>query len=229
MFDGTTATPIGVGKFDKWFLDNSQRAYWPKISSAINPRRKLVCWAFASTNSGGPIDTILFYNWVAQNGSYVNASLETIFSAASLGVSFDDLTFTDVDTMTVSSDDPSFLGGSYYFAGIDLDHKLGSFSGSPVAATFETGDYALGALGRATVEWFRPITDAPTVTIAGSGAMVPGGTPTFNADVSMQPSGRCPQRMVNGNFVRGRMKIPQATSWSYAKAIDLKAKAAGAR
>jgi hypothetical protein len=229
MFDGAQAVPIGAGRFDRWFLNNSQRAYWPKMSAAVNPQRKLVCWAFASTSSGGPNDKVLFYNWIAQKASYVDCSVEIIIGAASLGVSPDDLTTTDVDSMTVSFDDPIFLGGTSYFAGINTDHMMGSFSGPNVAATFETGDYPLGGLGRASVEWFRPITDATMATIAGAGAMKPGDSPTYQAAVTQQASGRCPQRGVNGNFVRAKMQIPDSAAWSYAEAIDLKVKAAGAR
>lgn len=229
LFDGQQTIPIGVGMFDRWFLDNSSRPYWNRMSAAINPTRKLVCWAFCSNgNANGVPDRVLFYNWAAKKASYAVVDVEFIMGAASLGISIDDLTTTDIDTMTISFDDPFFLGGTTYFGGFSTSHTLGSFAGDNLAATLETGDYALNQ-GRASVEWFRPITDATTATVAGAGSMKPTTSPTFQSDVSQQISGRCPQRGVNGNFVRAKIKIPSAASWTFVKAIDLKARAAGVR
>lgn len=229
MFDGQQCYPIGAGMFDRWFLENSQRAYWTKMSSAINPQRKTVCWGFASTSSGGSIDTILIYNWVAKKGSYVPYNLEFLLGASSLGISIDDLTTTDIDTMTISFDDPFFLGGTSYFAGINLDHKLGSFAGDSVEATLESGYFPLGNGGRSSIEWVRPITDATTATIACAATQKPEMTPTFGQAVSQQVSGRCMIRGANGNFSRIKKVIPASADWSYAKGFEFKAKAAGAR
>lgn len=228
VFDGQTAQPIGTAKFDNWFKDNSSRAYWSRMSSAINPTEKLVAWAFCSAGNGSGIpDTLLIYNWVAQRGAYVTVTTEFILSAASLGISIDDYA-VDIDAMTISFDDPFFLGGAHYFAGFNTAHKLGSFSGDTTAATMETGDYAL-AKGTSSVEWFRPIIDAPTATVAGAGSLKPAQTLTFKGAVSQQPSGRCPQRGVMGNFIRAKLQVPAATEWTFATAIDLKAKANGSR
>ena len=231
MFDGQTATPIGAGVFDRWFLDNSQRAYWPKMSGAINPQRKVVAWAFASTGSGGTPDGILIYNWVFKRPTYipVPAGIEFIMGGASLGISPDDLTTTDVDTMTVSFDDPIWLGGTSYFAGFDATHKMGSFSGSSVEAIFETGQYRPNEKGRTSVAAFEPVTDATSVTVAGAGSNRPIESPTYRANVSMQKSGRCPQRRVNGNYIAARMVIAAADGWSYASGINPEMQEAGAR
>ncbi len=227
-FDGQQVFPIGAGKFDKWFLANSNRSYWNRMSSAVNPTDKLVAWAFCSSdNGGGTPDYVLIYNWASKAASYVSYVTEFIMSAASLGISIDDYS-EDIDAMTISFDDPFFLGGARYFGGFTSAHKLGTFSGSSVEAIFETGDFALSN-GPATVEWLRPITDAVGVTMCGAGTMSPAQNPTFTPSVSQQASGRCPQRGVMGNFVRAKMTIPAATTWSFATAVDYKAKANGAR
>lgn len=228
LFDGSQAVPIGVGTFDKWFLENSNRAYWNRMSAAINPRRKLVCWAFcADTNANGIPDRMLVYNWVSKKAAYVTpGSIEFIMGAASLGISIDDYN-ENIDEMTISFDDPFFLGGSEYFAGFKDNHIMGSFAGDALAATMETGDMALGDV--ASIEWFRPITDATTATVAGAGAMKPTQTPTFKGAISQQVSGRCPQRGVIGNFIRSKTQIPAASEWTFAKAVEFKARKAGVR
>ena len=102
-------------------------------------------------------------------------------------------------------------------------------SGAALQATFETGDAAIGGQGRSSVEWMRPITDATAATIAAAASLKPTDSPTYTNAVSMQPSGRCPLRGVNGNFTRAKMVIPAAATWTFANGIDLKAKPAGAR
>jgi hypothetical protein len=232
-FDGETATPIGAGVFDKWFRDNSSSDLLTRMSAVIDPRRKLVCWAFCSaSNANGVPDTILMYNWVSQRATVAYINVEIIVSAAALGVSPDSLTTTDVDALTISFDDPFWLGGTSYLAGFSTNHKMGSViagTGASLQATFETGDTMLGGQGRSTVEWMRPITDATTATIAATASMKPTDAPTYTNAVSMQPSGRCPLRGVNGNFTRAKMIIPAGSSWTFASAVDLQAKPAGAR
>lgn len=233
MFDGESPQPIGAAAFDQWFRENSSPDLWSRMSAAIDPRRKLVCWSFCSaTNANGVPDTMLLYNWVSQRATVVSVNIEVLVSAASLGLSPDSLTTTDVDALTVSFDDPFWLGGTSYLAAFSTAHKMGSIitgAGASLQATFETGDTMLGGQGRSTVEWMRPITDAPTATIAASASLVPTDSPTYTSAVSMQPSGRCPLRGVNGNFTRAKLIVPAATSWTFANGVDLKAKPAGAR
>ena len=66
-------------------------------------------------------------------------------------------------------------------------------------------------------------------TIAASASLKPTDTPTYTGTVSMQPSGRCPLRGVNGNFTRAKLTIPAGAAWTFANGVDLKAKPAGAR
>jgi hypothetical protein len=75
----------------------------------------------------------------------------------------------------------------------------------------------------------RPLSDATTATIKASASLVPTDAPTYTNAVSMQPSGRCPMRGVNGNFTRAKLVIPAGATWTFASGVDLKAKPAGAR
>lgn len=233
-FDGTSIVPIGTGAdggsaFDHWFQENSTRAYWPKMSASINPNKKLVCWAFCSTASGGTPDKVLAYNWVSKRATVSPYSLEFMLGGASLGISPDDLTGTDVDAMTVSFDDPAFLGGAYYFAGFNTDHKMGSFTGSAIAATFTTNQQRANISGRATVMSFEPMTDAATATVAGAATDGPDPDPTFLSAVSMQQSRRCPQRGVNGNYIAAQTVIAADQTWTFAEGVNVELKRAGKR
>ena len=235
MFDGANLTPIGSGgdggsAFDDWFRDNSTRAYWQYMSAAIDPVRKIVCWSFPSSGAGTVSDTMLIYNWASGRASYVDTSLQLIVSAASLGISPDDMTSTNVDAMTVSFDDPIFLGGAYYFAGFDTAGRMGSFTGPNVAAEWVTGDMSIGQ-GRASVKSLKLIADTDAAVLSGSGVMSipPDDAPAFTNGVATQPSGWAHQRNVNGAYLRAKAQIPAGTDWSFAKALDFKVKAGGQR
>lgn len=233
-FDGVNIVPIGTGAdggaaFDQWFQENAARAYWPQMSSSINPNKKIVCWAFCSTGSGGSPDMILAYNWVSKRATVVPYMVEYLLGGTSLGISPDDLVSTDADTLTVSVDDPIWLGGAYYFAAFDTDHAMGSFTGDTVEATFTTNQSRANLAGRATVMAFEPITDAASATVAGAASDAPSNSPTFLAAVSMQQSRRCPQRGVNGNYFAAKAVIPAGQTWTFADGVNVELKAAGKR
>jgi hypothetical protein len=231
MFDGASQPQsIGDEVFDEWFLADSARAYWYSISAAIDPGKKIVAWAYASIGSGsGTPDTILLFNYQVGKASYVRLETEFLFPGASLGVSFDDLTSTDVDAMTVSSDDPIFLGGTFYFGAFSTAHKSGAFSGDNVEATLQTGLAQLADGRRAVVEWVRPICDCDASTVAVSAVVRPSGSLTFNSAVSQQTSGRCPQRNANGFFHALKIAIAAGEDWTYVDGFELKARQAGVR
>ena len=229
QFDGETQpAPIGASKFDKWFQDDSQRAYWYKMTAAIDPRNRLVAFGYASTSSASP-DSILLYNYATGWPSYVRQAHEVLIGAQSVFTSIDDLT-DDLDTdYSISFDDPFWQGGSFYFAAFDTTHKLASFSGSNLEATLTVGVVSLIDGMRASIEWIKPIADTAAATCAGGYQVRPGDAITYASAVSQQTSGRCPQRNVNGFYHAAKVVIPAASSWTFARGVEFKAKAAGVR
>lgn len=236
QFDGASEpTPIGVEAFSAWFLADASRQYWRTMSAAIDPRKKVVAWAYASINSGmGIPDSVLFYNYALDRASYARLDTEFIIGAISLGASRDDAAFSgmsadDAAFATLSSDDPSFLGGTFYLAAFNTAHKLASFASSNVEATIETGRAPLMPGGRATVKWIQPITDSPNVTAAAGSQVKASDAIVFVSPVSKQASGRCPQRGANGFFLAGKFVIPAADTWTFFNGFDFEAANAGRR
>lgn len=227
-FDGEQVTPIGVEKFDQWFLADRARAYSYNMDVLVDPLTKTVQWAYPSTSSGGLPDTILVYNWAVGTASYVRLQIECFIGAVSLGISPDDLTSTDVDALTVSFDDPSFLGGVYYKGAFNYDHKLCSFSGANVAATLETGDMQINPMGRAMLRYATPIGDATDFTVSIGAKERQGDAFTFGPAVAQEASGRCPTR-ASGRFFRARLQAPSGSSWTHVNSIEIDAARAGVR
>lgn len=217
--------PVAIGneRFDRWFLDNSNRGHWYSMSTAIDPKNRLFACAFASASL--PIDTpdtIFFYNYELGKASYDSLSLYMLAPALALAVSLDDLT-GNLDTQySISFDDPFYQGGAFYFGAIRLsDNRLVSFSESRREATFEMSASALFDGQRASIEWIKPLTDSSSATVAAGSKVKPSDTVTFQSQVSQQASGRCPQRGANGFYHAAKVVIPSST-WTWASGVEFK-------
>lgn len=223
MFDGETEpTPIGLNKFDQWFLDDANRTYWYNMNAVIDPRNHLLAVGYASTNSGaGTPDSILFYNYSTGWPTYARVDHEMLSHAQSVFTSIDDMT-GNVDTdFSISFDDPFWQGGAFYFAAVDTNHKLASFSGDSLEATLTLGVVPLfdGMVG--SLQWLKPIVDSTAATCAGASVTRPGDALTYVSAVAQQASGRCPQRGVRGVYFSAKTVIPAADAWTYARGVEV--------
>lgn len=230
-FDGETEPfPIGLDKFDEWFLSDSARDYWFNMTAIIDPRRRVLAVGYASTNSGaGTPDSILLVNYMTGWPSYARVDHEMLVHARSLAVSIDDL-LGDLDAdYDISFDDPFWAGGAFYFAAFNTAHTLASFAGDNLEATLTLAAAPMLDGERASVEWLKPLTDAANATIAGGSQVKPSDAIAFQSQVSQQASGRCPQRGVNGFYLASKTVVPAAEDWSWARGFEFKAKRAGLR
>lgn len=220
-FEGQPA-PIGFEKFDRWFLDDSARGYWYSMSTAVDPKNRLFACAYASADAGSDSpDTILFFNYQLGKASYVREMTEILVPALALGVSLDDLTGNLDTDYSISFDDPYWQGGAFYFAAFGTDHKLAAFSGDNHEATFETNEQMIFDGQRASIGSAKPIADTTAATVAAGSKVRPGDTITFQSAVSQQASGKCPQRGANGFYHAAKVVIPEASSWTFARGVDV--------
>ena len=213
--------PIGLEKFDKWFLDNSARVYWYSMSTAIDPKNRVFACGFASSDAGSDTpDHLLFFNYELGKPTHYAQAHEILAPAVALGVSLDDLT-GDLDTdYSISFDDPYYQGGAFYFGAVNTDHKLASFAGDNVAAVFELSPAMLFDGQRASVAWAKPVADTTAATVNVAAKVRPGDTLSYGTQVSQQTSGRCPQRGANGFYHGARVEIPAASSWTFARSVE---------
>jgi hypothetical protein len=216
--------PIGLEKFDRWFLDNSSRDYWYAITTAIDPKNRVFAAGFPGGGGDTPSD-ILFFNYELGKASHAEVNHELLAPAISIGVSLDDLTGNLDTDYSISFDDPFYQGGAFYFGAFDTNHKLASFAGSNMEATFETNAVMLADGQRSSIEWAKPLSDASGATVAAGSKVKPSDTMTFQSQVSQQASGRCPQRGANGFYHAAQMVIPAGQTWTYARGVEFKASA----
>lgn len=86
--DGQSVTPIGNEKIDRWFYSNANPALLNKMSTAVDPLRKIVVWNFVNIFGG---NSLLIYNWQVQKWSYCDTDVNYIANAASAGTTIEGL------------------------------------------------------------------------------------------------------------------------------------------
>lgn len=215
--------PVAIGneRFDKWFLDDSARDYWYSMSTAIDPKNRVFACGFADASAGSDTPThILYFNYELNKATWAEVTHEILVPAIALGLSLDDLTGNLDTDYSISFDDPYYQGGALYFGAVNTDHKLGSFSGANMEATFELSPSMLFDGQRASIQWAKPVADTTDATVAVGAKVRPGDAITYPSQVTQQASGRCPQRGANGFYHAAEMVIPAAATWTFARGVE---------
>lgn len=226
--------PVAIGheRFDRWFLDNSERDYWYAMTCAIDPKNKMLVCGFPTVGatSDAGVNSGLFFNYETGRASYLSGGawgpVALLCQAAGLATSIDDLVGNLDADYSVSFDDPLYGGGGLYFAAMTGQGRLKAFTGSTIEATFELSPSALFDGQRASIEWAKPLTDASDATVAAGAKVKPSDAITFQAQVSQQASGRCPQRGANGFYHAAKVVIPSGSDWTWATGVEFKPTAA---
>lgn len=147
-------------------------------------------------------DRIFVYNWMLHAWSIIEKACPFIFTG-------------------FSNTDPLF----YAF---DSAFELGTFSGSPMEATFGTGDLELAQGREARLSSVRPLCDAiDGISLSFLSRQRQGDQVDENIYDAMEDSGEMPVRE-SGRYIRIAQTIEASTDWTYCEGLDL-AVANGAR
>lgn len=122
-----------------------------------------------------------------------------------------------VDALTFSLDDVA-VAALPALAAIDSVHKLGFFAGDTLEARVETSEQRTEER-RMLINGMWPITDAATVYGSTVTRDTLNATPAENPEGTMDADGWVPL-LDEGRLVRGRLRIPAATVWSYATGLE---------
>ena len=129
----------------------------------------------------------------------------------------DDIDGADLDSL----DDARFRGGDPRLYVFSSDHRLGAFTGTPMAATFTGNDVEVFRSRRADIRMVRPDIDATsgiTVTLATKQRL--GDTAVTVSTGTLQASGDMPLRS-SGRYTRATFQIAAGTNWTHAKGYEL--------
>ena len=227
FFDGVQSQPIGENGIDKTFFNEVNKSAYDRISAVVDPVRKNVFVAYP-TGGGGVNNKILCWHWPERRWSYGVQTTELLYNHFGLGVGLDSITGT-LENQTLSFDSTAYQGGNQSIGAFNSEHKLSFFDGSSLEAVMTTAEGQLNEAGRAQVQEVTPLVDTTAATVAIGTRETQSGTVNYTSESSQNSSGICPVR-VSGRFLRARVTIPAASTWTNAQGVDLvKTVGAGSR
>lgn len=220
QWDGAGLTPIGRDWVDAEFASRYDTADWSSMSTAIDPVKGVVMWSMG--------DRIYIYDWAGRQWSTITYASPVIFSGVTKGISLDEqdpavgAPDDDLDGVGLSSfDDTAFNGGDPRLYAFSSTFTLGTFSGTPMAATLTGNDLELFTGRRADVSFVRPdinCSSGLTITLAGKATLA--GSATNYATSTLQASGDMPVR-ASGRYLRPTVAIAAGTTWTHAKGLEI--------
>lgn len=144
--DGVTVKNIGANKVDNYFRSQVNFIYKPKVRGAADFQKELLYWAFCSSTSGSSVaDQLIIYNWQEDRWSRATNSSDGIISAR--------------HNITAGESPRSIEGWQ-------ASRTIGSFTGTPGTAVFESGEVELNEGGFSHVTGVKPLVDQASVTVA---------------------------------------------------------------
>jgi len=222
--DGQQIIPIGNEKVNRFFFDDVDEGLLPLMSSAVDPLRKLVIWAYASTSSA-TVDKLLIYNyeigkWTSgtTNASRVATSSTPSFTLEGLDV------FGTLDTIESSFDSRIWLGGKMQFAGVKST-KIVTFSGPNNTAYIETGDIEVpGTTSAITIA--KPIVDNGSGNVALVSRRLLSEQVVFGSQTVADAENRVSIRGV-GRY--HRLQLTPTGQWKTTVGVDIDLNGLGSR
>jgi hypothetical protein len=211
--------PIGAEKVNAWFLSKVDNSRLADVQGAVDPKRKIVVWRYPVIGEDAVFANAIGYDWHLGEWFRLSVSTSYLTSLETPGYTLDDMdTFGDLDELSIPLDDRFWQGSLPFFAALDADYKVASFSGDPMAATLETAPVnspVTGLVGRAT-----PIDDCADGTLQLGVADDPSTALTWKTGAARGArGGRVPLRG-RGLNIAFRRNIPAGSTWTYANGVD---------
>jgi hypothetical protein len=212
---------IGRERVDRTFFDDLDKTELRMFIGASDPRSTRAFWAYKSTSGTTALyDKIIGFDYALDRWFTVTMTGEYL-----LGMSQPGITLENLDTLSSSIDalaaslDSFAVSTQPLIAQFNSAHKLGFFSGSNLETTLETAEQ--GTDGRRIfMNGFRPVVDASSVYGSASYREIISETPTSLPEITKNTrTGRCDLRR-STRYTRMKIRIPAATTWTYAAGVE---------
>lgn len=232
MFSSGSVQSVQIGKerVDRTFFDDLDKGNLQLFMGAADPKSSRVFWAYKSVSgTTGLFDKLLCYDYALNRwAGPINVSGEYLSSMAQPGVTLEGLDSISgsIDALPASLDSYA-TSVTPEIACFDSSHVLGFFRGSNLEATIETQEQGTDGQ-RIFVSGFRPITDAAGCYGTVSTRESAQASRVWKTEALINTQGFIPLR-ASTRYSRARLRVPAATTWTYASAVEPDVKQEGGR
>lgn len=226
IFDGNQSISIGENKINRTFFNDVDLGYLDRISATADLDKQIIYWSYpGSGNTGGRPNKILMYNYspnATKRWSYAEIETEVIYISLSEGYTLDTLDSLSgsIDALTIYLDSRFYTGDNYILSAFNSDHKLSTFTGSPLTALIETQEAQFFEGRRSTLNLSRPLVDgnSSTVTLQIGTRNNLTESVTWGSAISANSTGEFESRS-NARYHRGRLNI--SGGFNHAQGIEV--------
>jgi hypothetical protein len=224
--DGAQVSLLSADRVYKWFIANADPSYLSYVQGSVDWIRKVIVWNFYPIGQTSFTRQIM-YAWEQDRWSTNSLTADWLFGSAQTGLDLDTTDSGDANDATMDAGSPSLDSLQYQASGLQLGGFVGTtlykYSGSNVAAEFETGEFQPKPGSRAFVSSVTPLietADMNTTVAIGKRTVAKGGAVMYSADQAQGAAGFCPAR-VDGRYLRARIRRPVATTWDKASGFQV--------
>jgi hypothetical protein len=225
-FNSGRSSPIGTDRVDTWFIDNALNALVTRTIAGMDPKKKLIYWAFISVDNTDAsatdaiCDRLLIYHWPSKRFAWATIRVSAFADFAQPGTTLDQLGNIDtlpfsMDSLVYNADSISSIAGFF-----SNDFCLNFMGGANMEATFEVERLEFFPPFRQYIRGFWPVTDADDVQIAVAPRESINATEAFGSDVDMEDHGFVPCDS-SARMHDIRMTIPEDTTWTHARGVHV--------
>lgn len=227
FYRGVRGQPIGGERVDDWFQQMVDLDKIEQMRGIVDPFEKIVWFRFIKTDSSSEL---LGYDWQLDRWCRSDQDLQeaaVLATSAETWSSIDSLLASWAAASSVSWDSRILKGGRPTFAAFTTDNKLAFFSGTPQAATLETGAIELTPNRRTFVNGGRLVGDVATFTAKIGSSPDHGTAVTFGSAITPSSRSKHIPFRKSGRLHRFRINIAAAEEWSEVSAIYVEAQPEG--
>jgi len=223
QFTGGESQPIGTQRVNQWFNDNVNTSTLKKIQVVSDTRGHRVLFGVQTATGGSDptlLDKVLVYDYSLDRWSLLDLDVRVLFSTSLPATSLDSITTSLDDPNLPSLDSALFAGGEAALAAFGPDNKLSFFEGNTLEATIETADFLTARPNQAFVRGIRVDTDASNVRASIATRQALSDPIIWRLETAPNRRRFCPAR-ARGRYHRAKVRIPEATVWTYLSALEV--------
>lgn len=218
--NGSVIEPIGRNKIAKTMTAALPARGADTVQTTSDPATNRILYRYRSltVTDENVFQDILAYD--IDTGEWVPISMATswLIAMASPGYTLEELdAFGTLDTLPYSLDDRYWKGGEPQLTGFNGAYKFGFMSGTPLAATLETGTRMEG--GAVRITGAVPLTDAPAPTVQLGVKRALRDTLAWGAAVNVDADGFAPVDEA-GQWYSLRFSVPAGQEWSFMRGFE---------